>query len=70
MQSFSRAEIMWMSEEMKSLSEQREYMSQMVAATKVERELYHLRAEQFASIADRLAKAVENGDRRIEIRMA
>lgn len=70
MQSFSRAEIMWMSEEMKSLSEQREYMSQMVAATKVERELYHLRAEQFASIADRLAKAVENGDRRIEIRRA
>ena len=70
MQSFSRAEIMWMSEEMKILSEQREYMSQMVAATKVERELYHLRAEQFASIADRLAKAVENGDRRIEIRRA
>lgn len=70
MQSFSRAEIMWMSEEMKSLSEQREYMSQMVAATKVERELYHLRAEQFSSIADRLAKAVENGDRRIEIRRA
>ena len=70
MQSFSRAEIMWMSEEMKILSEQREYMSQMVAATKVERELYHLRAEQFSSIADRLAKAVENGDRRIEIRRA
>ena len=68
MQSFSRAEIMWMSEEMKSLSEQREYMSQMVAATKVERAFFRLRAEQFASIADRLAKAVENSDRRIEIR--
>ena len=68
MQSFSRAEIMWMSEEMKSLSEQREYMSQMAAATNVERAFFCLRAEQFASIADRLAKAVENDDRRIEIR--
>ena len=68
MQSFSRAEIMWMSEEMKSLSEQREYMSQMAAATNMERAFFFLRAEQFASIADRLAKAIENDDHRIEIR--
>ena len=67
-QSFTTVELAWLSKEMKELAGQRERMSQMTAATNVERELYHLRAEQFSSIADRLAKAVENGDRRIEIR--
>lgn len=67
-QSFTIAELGWLSKEMKKLAEQREYMSQMAAATNAERELYRLRAEQFSSIADRLAKAIENGDRRIEIR--
>lgn len=68
MQSFTTVELAWLSREMKELAEQRENMSQMTAATVVERELYHLRAEQFASIAARLEKAVENGDRRIDIR--
>ena len=68
MQSFSKAEIMWISEEMKKLSGQREYMSQMAAVTEMDRALCRLRSEQFASISDRLAKAVENGDHRIEIR--
>ena len=68
MQSFTAAEITLLSKEMKELAELRECQSKLVAATNAERELYHLRAEQFASIADRLAKAIENGDRRIEIR--
>ena len=68
MQFFTTVELAWLFKEMKELAEQREHMSQMTMATAAERELYRLRAEQFSSIADRLAKAIENGDRRIEIR--
>ena len=68
MQSFTTVELAWLSKEMKKLASQHENISQMAAATNAERALYHLRAEQLSSIADRLAKAIENGDRRIEIR--
>ena len=39
-----------------------------VAAAEIERGLCLLRAEQYHSIAERLAAAVENGDRRIAVR--
>jgi len=43
-------------------------MSEMVAATNAKRQLCLLRAEQYQGIAIKLMAAVENGDRRIEIR--
>ena len=68
MQSFTVSELSWMSTELEKQADRMEHISKMVAATKAERELYHLRAEQFSSMAQKLRSAVENGDRRIEIR--
>ena len=68
MQSFSRQEIAWTAQEMANKAELLECTGETADATDIERGLYQLRAEQFRSIAERLAKAAADGDKRIAIR--
>lgn len=68
MQSFNRKEVEWTSKALIEDAERLERISAMKEVTDAERELYLLRAEQYRSIADRLAKTAASKDRRIEIR--
>ena len=68
MQSFTKQELAWTAQEIARAAERMELASEMPGATEIERGLYRLRAEQFQIIAEKLNKAITNGDRRIEIR--
>lgn len=68
MQSFDRKEIEWAAKALAEDADRLERIGAMGAATDAERELCLLRAEQYRSIAERLAAAAANGDRRIAIR--
>ena len=68
MQSFSRQEIAWAAREMANKAKLLERTGGTADATDIERGLYQLRAEQFRSIAERLAKAAADGDKRIAVR--
>ena len=68
MQSFTQQEIAWVAKEIAKSAELLKHAGETADSTKVERGLYRLRSEQFQGIADRLASAVANGDKRIAIR--
>ena len=68
MQSFSRQEIAWAAREMFDKAGLLERTGETADATDIERGLSMLRAEQFRSIAERLAKAAAGGDKRIAVR--
>ena len=68
MQSFSRQEIAWADREMSDKAGLLERTGGKADATDIERGLHRLRAEQFRSIAERLAKAAADGDKRIAVR--
>ena len=67
MQSFARKEIEWASDAISDVAGQLEHVAG-TAETQAERGLSALRSEQFRSIAERLAKAAADGDKRIAIR--
>lgn len=68
MQSFSRQEIAWATQEMSNKAGILEHIGETADASGIERGLHRLRSEQFRSIAERLAAAAANGDKRIAIR--
>lgn len=68
MQSFTKTEISWIAGEMSGKAGLLEHIGETSDATDTERAWYRLRSEQFQGIADRLAKAVADGDKRIAIR--
>ena len=68
MQSFSRQEIAWIAQELAKAAERMKCAGEVVDVAEIERGLYYLRAEQYQSIAEKLTKAITNGDRRIAIR--
>lgn len=68
MQSFSRQELAWTAQEITKVAEYMKLGSEMTDIAEIERGLYRLRAEQFQIIAEKLTKAITNGDRRIAIR--
>ena len=67
MQSFSKREIEWAAQAISEAAGQMEIASE-AAATRIERGLARLRAEQFQVIAGKLAQAAAAGDKRIAIR--
>ena len=68
MQILYKAEIAWTVQTLTEKADQLKRLSGMVGATDIERGSYQLRAEQLQGIAERLAAAVESGDKRIAIR--
>ena len=68
MQSFTKEEIAWIAKEMADLSGKLETAGAVTDTSQIVRGLYQLRAEQYKSIAERLTKAIEEGNRRIKIR--
>lgn len=66
MQSFTKNEIDWMLEALKLTGEYYNTHSKRCAG--MEASLAVLRAEQLASISDRLQKAVDDGNKRMEIK--
>ena len=68
MQFLYKAELAWTAKALAEKADRLKRLSGMEAATDIERGSYQLRAEQLQSIADRLAAAVEAGDKRIAIR--
>jgi len=68
MQSFTKQEIAWTAQEMDRRAGLLEHIGETVDATDIERGLYRLRAEQFRSIAGKLAAVAANGDKQIAIR--
>ena len=67
MQSFTKIELEWTAQELEKAARRLERYGAM-SATDVERGLSSLRAEQLRSIAEKLAKAAADGDKRISIR--
>ncbi len=68
MQVLYRTELAWTAKALTEKAEQLKRISGMEAATDIERASYQLRAEQLQGIAERLAAAVADGDKRIAIR--
>ena len=68
MQSFTKIEIRWIAQEMSDKAGILDHIGEASDAPDAERAWYRLRSEQFRSIANRLAKAATNGDKRIAIR--
>ena len=68
MQVLYKTEIAWTAQALAEKAGQLKRMSEMEATTAIERGAYQLRAEQLQGIAERLAAAVADGDRRIAIR--
>ena len=68
MQSFTKQEIAWTAQEMDNKAGILEHIGETADTTDIERGLYRLRAEQFRSIAGKLAKAAADGDKRIAVR--
>ena len=68
MQSFTKIEIGWIAEEMSDKAVLLENFGEASDTPDIERGLYRLRAEQFRSIAGKLAAAAADGDKRIAIR--
>ena len=68
MQLFSTQEIKWIAREMARRAACLEQAGGKANAARIERGLCRLRSEQFQGIAERLAAAAENGDKRIAIR--
>lgn len=68
MQILYKAEIAWTVQALTEKADRLKRLSGMEAATDIERGSYQLRAEQLQSIAERLAAAVTDGDKRITIR--
>ncbi len=68
MQVLYRTELAWTAQALTEKADQLKRLSEMEATTDIERGSYQLRAEQLQSIAERLAAAVANGDKRIAIR--
>ena len=68
MQVFYEAELAWTAQTLTEKAGQLKRMSGMAEATDIERGAYQLRAEQLQGIAEQLAAAVADGDRRIAIR--
>lgn len=68
MQFLYRTEIAWTAQALTEKANQLKHISDMAAATDIERGSCQLRAEQLQSIAERLAAAVAGGDKRIAIR--
>ncbi len=66
MQSFTKQEIVWMQETATKLAEY--YTEHTHQAAGIEASFAALRAEQMAAIADKLGKALEAGNKRIEIK--
>ena len=67
MQSFRKREIEWAAEAAAGIAKQLAYSAE-TAGTDIVRGLSRLRSEQLRSIAERLAKAAADGDKRIAIR--
>ena len=67
MQSFRKREIEWAAEAVAGIAKQLAYSAE-IAETDIARGLSRLRSEQLRSIAERLAKAAADGDKRIAIR--
>ena len=68
MQILYKAEIAWTAKALTEKADQLKRIGSMSAATDIESGSCQLRAEQLQSIAERLAAAVTNGDKRIAIR--
>ena len=66
MQAFTKIEIKWVIDELKSEAKQLKTLSTM--ETGAARSLYILRAEQLDVISGKLRTAIEAGDKRIEIK--
>ena len=67
MEQFTRAELTWIVQTVvKAAMDCR--LAEHEAGTKLERELARLRAEQLTGVAEKLNKALENGDKRMAIR--
>ena len=67
MHSFTKIEIEWTAEAAAGIAKQMAYSAE-IAETDIARGLNRLRSEQLRSIAERLAKAAADGDKRIAIR--
>ena len=68
MQMLYRTELAWTAKALTEKADQLKRLSGMAEATDIERGSYQLRAEQLQSIAERLAAAATDGDKRIAIR--
>lgn len=68
MQILYRTEIAWTVQALTEKADQLKRLSGMAATTDIERGSYQLRAEQLQGIAERLAAAVADGDKRIAVR--
>ena len=66
MQSFTKNEIVWMQETATKLAEY--YTEHSRSTSGMEASFAVLRAEQMTAIADKLGKALEAGNKRIEIK--
>lgn len=68
MQSFTKRELEWTAEAVAGIAGQMEHYAGLETTAGINRGLSILRSEQFRSIAERLAKAAADGDKRIAIR--
>ena len=68
MQSFTKREIEWTAEAAAGIAGQMERYAGLETTADINRCLSMLRAEQLRNIAERLAKAAADGDKRIAIR--
>ena len=68
MQFLYKAELAWTAKVLTETAGQLRRMSEMEETADIKRGACRLRAEQLQSIAERLAAAVTNGDKRIAIR--
>ena len=68
MQILYRTELAWTAKALIEKADRLERLGEADTATTIERGASRLRAEQLRGIAERLAAAVEDGDRRIAIR--
>lgn len=68
MQSLTKVEIHWMVDELNKLSAALLSNSEKEESAGVAAGMMRLKSEQYASIADRLQKALDNGSKRIEIK--
>lgn len=69
MEHITKIEAAWIADALaeKSRACERAANMKLADSTKLDKGMYKLRAEQYAGLAERLRKAVENGDKRIAI---
>lgn len=68
MQTFTKAEMIWVSEALDKLAVEYRQKENDTETTNIEAGLYKLRADQLSGISSRLRSAVENNNKRIEIK--